>query len=70
MATFNSHDLATFSCASVDNHIPRDDIFDYHPLRDCNIYILLLKALSQYSNCWLRKLPCPLDASMMTHILN
>ena len=20
-------------CASVDNHIPRDDIFDYHPRR-------------------------------------
>ena len=28
-------------CASVDNHIPRDDIFDYHPLSECNIYILL-----------------------------
>ena len=27
--------------ASVDNHIPRDDIFDYHPLRKCNIYIYL-----------------------------
>ena len=26
--------------ASVDNHIPRDDIFDYHPIRECNIYIL------------------------------
>ena len=25
---------------SVDNHIPRDDILDYHPLRECNIYIL------------------------------
>ena len=28
-------------CASVDNHIPRDDIFEYHPHRECNIYILL-----------------------------
>ena len=27
-------------CASVDNHIPRDDIFDYHPIRECNIYII------------------------------
>ena len=26
--------------ASFDNHIPRDDIFDYHPRRECNIYIL------------------------------
>ena len=24
----------------VDNHTSRDDIFDYHPLRECNIYIL------------------------------
>ena len=24
--------------ASVDNHISRDDIFDYHPRRECNIY--------------------------------
>ena len=32
-----------YSCASVDNHIPRDDIFDYHPRRECNIYILFFK---------------------------
>ena len=25
---------------SVNNHIPRDDIFDYHPIRECNIYII------------------------------
>ena len=30
------------SCASVDNHIPRDDIFDYQPRRECNNYILLI----------------------------
>ena len=30
-------------CASVDNHIPRDNIFDYHPRRECNIYIIYLK---------------------------
>ena len=24
--------------AEVDNHISRDDIFDYHPSRKCNIY--------------------------------
>ena len=29
------------SCASVDNHIPLDDIFDYHPIRECNIYHII-----------------------------
>ena len=28
--------------AEVDNHILRDDIFDYHPLRGCNIYFIIL----------------------------
>ena len=23
--------IINLGCASVDNHIPRDDIFDYHP---------------------------------------
>ena len=32
--------IINLGCTSVDNHIPRDDIFDYHPLRECNIYIL------------------------------
>ena len=27
--------------AEVDNHISRDDIFDYHPLRECNIYFII-----------------------------
>ena len=27
--------------ASVDNHISRDDIFDYHPIRECNIYLII-----------------------------
>ena len=27
--------------ASVDNHISRDDIFDYHPSRKCNIYFII-----------------------------
>ena len=26
--------IINFGCASVDNHIPRDDIFDYHPIRE------------------------------------
>ena len=26
--------------AEVDNHISRDDIFYYHPIRECNIYLL------------------------------
>ena len=32
--------IINLCCTSVDNHIPRDDIFDYHPLRECNIYII------------------------------
>ena len=32
--------IINLGSASVDNHIPRDDIFDYHPLRECNIYII------------------------------
>ena len=27
--------------AEVDNHISRDDIFHYHPLRECNIYFII-----------------------------
>ena len=27
--------------AEVDNYISRDDIFDYHPSRKCNIYFIL-----------------------------
>ena len=27
--------------ADVDNHISRDDIFDYHPSRKCNIYFII-----------------------------
>ena len=27
--------------AEVDNQISRDDIFDYHPRRECNIYFII-----------------------------
>ena len=27
--------------AEVNNHISRDDIFDYHPIRKCNIYFII-----------------------------
>ena len=27
--------------AEVDNHVSRDDIFDYHTLRECNIYFII-----------------------------
>ena len=27
--------------AEVDNHISRDGIFHYHPLRECNIYFII-----------------------------
>ena len=32
--------IINLGCASVDNHIPRDDIFDYHHIREGNIYIV------------------------------
>ena len=25
----------------VDNHISGDDVFDYHPIRECNIYFII-----------------------------
>ena len=31
--------IINLSCVSVDDHIPWYDIYDYHPLRECNIYI-------------------------------
>ena len=36
--------IINLNCASVDNHISRDDIFDYHPIRECNIYIIYLNS--------------------------
>ena len=27
--------------AEVDNHISMDDIFDYHPIRECNISFII-----------------------------
>ena len=32
--------IIKLGCALVDNHIRRDDIFDYHLRRECNIYII------------------------------
>ena len=29
------------SAAEVDNHIPRDDIFVYHSIRECYIYFII-----------------------------
>ena len=42
--------IISLDCASVDNHIPWDDIFDYHPLRECNIYTILLSKKEEGSN--------------------
>ena len=44
--------IINLGCASVDNHIPRDDIYDYHHIREGNIYILSLVSLS-----WLDETP-------------
>ena len=32
--------------AEVDNHISGDDVFDYHPIRECNIYFIIPKIRS------------------------
>ena len=34
--------IINLGCASVNNHIPRDDIFDYHHIREGNIYIIYI----------------------------
>ena len=34
--------IINLGCATVDNHISREDIFDYQPLRECNIYTILI----------------------------
>ena len=39
--------IISLVCAFVDNHIPRDDISDYQPIRECNIYILLYSSLNK-----------------------
>ena len=33
--------IIKLGCASVDYHIHLDDIFDYHPIKEHNIYIIL-----------------------------
>ena len=35
--------IINFGCILDDNHIPWDDIFDYCPLKECNIYIISLE---------------------------
>ena len=47
--------------AEVDNHISRDDIFDYHPSRECNIYLIIPNRTLDplFSTvCFLLDLPC------------
>ena len=33
--------IINWGAAEVDNHISRDDIFDYQPSRKCNIYFII-----------------------------
>ena len=33
--------IINYGAAVVDNHISRDDIFDYHTLCECNIYFII-----------------------------
>ena len=34
-------DSRKYHLRKCDNRIPRDDILDYHPIRECNIYIIV-----------------------------
>ena len=46
--------------AEVDNHISRDDICDYHPLRECNIYFIIPNTTLDsffFTVCFLLDLP-------------
>ena len=38
--TISRNVIINRGAAEVDNHISRDDIFDYHPSRKCNIYFI------------------------------
>ena len=44
--------IIKLGCASVDNHIPRDDIFDYLPMRECNIYTMSVSERGQDITNW------------------
>ena len=33
--------IISLGAAEVDNCILRDDVFDYHPIRECNIYFII-----------------------------
>ena len=39
--------IINLGCATVDNHIPRDDILHYYARRECNIYILSYLEISK-----------------------
>ena len=41
--------IINLGSASIDNHIPRDDILDYHPRRECNINIILAIVCMSFS---------------------
>ena len=39
--------------AEVDNHIPRDDFFDYHPRRECYFYIIYYIICDKHIITWI-----------------
>ena len=38
--------------AEVDNHISRDDFFDHHPVRECNIYSIIANKTLRFPTMW------------------
>ena len=48
--------IINLGCASVDNHIPLDDIIDYHQCRECNIYIFIYIIIRRNKNEFIKEL--------------
>ena len=45
------NEIINRGAAEVDNHISRDDIFDYHHIREGNIYFIIPKIRSFIFHC-------------------
>ena len=50
--------IINLGCASVDNHIPQDDIFDYHHVREGNIYIVFEQRKLSFLDYFFQNLCC------------
>ena len=61
--------IINLGCASVDNHIPRDDNFDYHPLKNVIfIYYDLTIGPSLFNRTWALRWKRCLDSTYVVHM--